>query len=291
MGRKLFQLSCVLAMLFAVSACDDRGPAIKQSGTGAGSFSGPASRSGTAPEHMAMAPAPVEDKSGNGGIGEQSRIEPKVIRQGEVAFETSSLAETRDFLTGLMDRYEGYASSDNQYRLNDRLEAQLIVRVPSSNFDPLLADLEGRVGRFESKTVSSSDVTEEYLDLSLRIQIQKETEQRYREILSQAKSVKDILEVERYISQLRSDIESLEGRLNYLANRVSYSTLTIRCYQLNPRIVAFSSRLNVAVNDGWNNFIWFVLGIITLWPFLLAGLLLVLILLVIRRIRRPRGDA
>ncbi|ACF46942.1 MAG: DUF4349 domain-containing protein [Prosthecochloris sp.] len=286
MLKNLSGVLAILVMLLATSACDDRLPGLQQTDTGGGSFSGIAPDRAPVPEQMAATPVPAADNGVNAGNSIADVIEPKVIRQGEVMFETSNVVETRDFLLDLVRRFEGYTSSDNQYRLHDRLEAQLIVRVPSSNFDPLLTELEGRVGRFESKSISASDVTEEYLDLSVRIQIKKETEQRYREILSQAKSVKDILEVERYISQLRSDIESLEGRLNYLANRVSYSTLTIRCYQLNPRMIGFSSRLSVALNDGWNNFIWFVLGVIALWPFLLAGILLIVVLLLIGRLKR-----
>ena len=34
-----------------------------------------------------------------------------------------------------------------------------------------------------------------------------------------------MLEIERQIGELRADIESYEGRLKYLDNRVSYTTL------------------------------------------------------------------
>ncbi len=214
---------------------------------------------------------------------------PKIIREGGVTFETADLKQTRVFLDSLIMRYEAYLANDDQYKFEDRIEQRLVIRVPADNFDNLVHDLEGSVERFDSRTISARDVTEEFLDVSLRIQIKKETEQRYRDILTKAKTVKDILEVERYIGRTRTEIESLEGRLKYLENRISFSTLTVTFYQLKPEAVGFSSQFTVALKNGWNSFMLFVLGIVSLWPFILAGLILLLILLVLAGRRKKAG--
>lgn len=233
-------------------------------------------------ESKSAAPAPAfspdqaRDSSPDLNVSEQ-----KIIREGGVSFETPDLKQTRVFLDSLIRRYEAYLANEDQYKFDDRIEERLVIRIPADNFDDLLHDLEGSVERFDSRTISARDVTEEFLDVSLRIQIKKETEQRYREILAKAKTVRDILEVERYIGRIRTEIESLEGRLKYLENRISFSTLTVTFYQLKPEAVGFSSQFGVALKNGWNSFMLFLLGVVSLWPFIITGLILLLILFAI----------
>lgn len=214
---------------------------------------------------------------------------PKIIREGDVTFETPDLKQTRFFLDSLISRHGAYLANDDQYKFEDRIQQRLVIRVPAGNFDNLVHELEGSVERFDSRTISARDVTEEFLDVSLRIEIKKETEQRYREILTKAKTVKDILEVERYIGRIRTEIESLEGRLKYLENRISLSTLTVTFYQLKPEAVGFSSQFMVALKNGWNNFMLFVLWGVSLWPFIFAGLILLLILLTLAGRKKKAG--
>ncbi|NTV92962.1 MAG: DUF4349 domain-containing protein, partial [Chlorobiaceae bacterium] len=42
-------------------------------------------------------------------------------------------------------------------------------------------------------------------------------------------------------------------------------------YQLKPEMQGFASRFGLAFSEGWNNFLTFLLGAISLWPFLFAG--------------------
>lgn len=236
---------------------------------------------------LAPAPSPVEASYGGGETVGEVRVEsPKIIREGQITFETPDLNKTRAFVDTLLQRHEGYLSSDEQYKFDDRIEQRLVLRVPADNFNALLTDLEQSVERFDSKTVSARDVTEEFIDVSQRLKVKKETEKRYLDVLSKARSVRDILEAERYIGQVRSEIESLEGRLKYLENRVGFSTLTITFYQLKPELLGFSSQFGVAWNNGWNNFMLFLLGAVSLWPFLVAGLLLIGLIYLLGSLRR-----
>jgi len=236
---------------------------------------------------LAPAPSPVEASYGGGETVGEVRVEsPKIIREGQITFETPDLNKTRAFVDTLLQRHEGYLSSDEQYKFDDRIEQRLVLRVPADNFNALLTDLEQSVERFDSKTVSARDVTEEFIDVSQRLKVKKETEKRYLDVLSKARSVRDILEAERYIGQVRSEIESLEGRLKYLENRVGFSTLTITFYQLKPELLGFSSQFGVAWNNGWNNFMLFLLGVVSLWPFLAAGVLLIALIVLFGSLRR-----
>ena len=269
-------------LFFSVVACAGSGNDAPQSAERGSALSEHFGAADEVPLSKSVAPArAIAPKQTEESTQDLDVTGPKIIREGGMTFETSDLKQTRVFLDSLIQRYEAYLANDDQYKFEDRIEQRLVIRVPADNFDDLVHELEGSVERFDSRTISARDVTEEFLDVSLRIQIKKETEQRYRDILTKAKTVKEILEVERYIGRIRTEIESLEGRLKYLENRISFSTLTVTFYQLKPEAVGFSSQFMVALKNGWNSFMLFVLGVVALWPFILAGIILLVLLLVV----------
>lgn len=85
----------------------------------------------------------------------------------------------------------------------------------------------------------------------------------------------EILEIEKYSGQLRTEIESIEGRLKYLQDRVSVSTLTMTFYESIPNETEFGKKIKNGFRTGWDNLIWFFIGLINIWPFMfgLIGLI------------------
>ncbi len=278
-------------LLFAfVTSCAGHEPELPTPERAAGGLSRSAGMADEARVSKSPAPLAVEVTESSEKIPQNlQELGQKIIRQGEVVFETGDLKQTRVFLDSLVRQYDAYLANDDQYKYEDRIEQRLVIRIPADNFDELISGLENTARRFDRKTISARDVTEEFFDVSLRLQIKKETEQRYRDILVRAKTVKEILEVERYIGRIRAEIESLEGRLKYLRNRISFSTLTVTFYQLKPEAVGFSSQFLVALKNGWNSFMLFLLGVVSLWPFILAGLILLLVLFVIAGRKKKAG--
>jgi len=198
------------------------------------------------------------------------QVTQQIIREGQASFETTDLKKTKTWIESLVRRHKAYTSNDQQYKGSDRIEQRVTLRIPADRFDAFLGDLEKGVVRFDSKSITATDVTEEFIDISQRLKVKKATEERYIALLAKAASVRDVLETEKYISEVRSEIESLEGRLKYLRNRIGLSTLTLTFYQLKPEMQGFTSRFGLAFSEGWNNFLTFLLGLISLWPFLLA---------------------
>jgi len=203
-------------------------------------------------------------------------VERKLIKVGRVEFETDNLSSTRKTIFDAVDAYKGYVSSDQEFKTPERISNTVIIRIPSDNFDNLLKDATQGVEKFESKEINVQDVTEEFLDVQARLKTKKELETRYLDILKQAKTVTEILEIEQQIGQLRSEIESIEGRLTYLQNQVSFSTLTMTFYESIPNQTAFGQKFKNGFRNGWDNLIWFFVVLTNVWPFLLFGLGLII---------------
>ena len=162
---------------------------------------------------------------------DKSNVSRKLIKNGRIIFESEDLNKTKSQVLLLVKKYKGYISSDRQNDYDNRINNHLKIRIPSQNFDTILSGISKEVKEFDTKEITISDVTEEFLDIEARLKNKKELEKRFLEILQKAKTVKEILDVEKEIGQLREDIESAEGKLKYLQNQVSFSTLDVSFYK------------------------------------------------------------
>jgi len=103
----------------------------------------------------------------------------------------------------------------------------IVIRVPAARWDEARAGLRD-LGRVLSRAIEAQDVTEEVVDLRLRLTNARALRKRLEELLAQAESVEVTLKVEAELHRVRTEIERLEGRLKLVEDRVAFSTLTIR---------------------------------------------------------------
>ncbi len=108
--------------------------------------------------------------------------------------------------------------------LQSQADTTLTVRVPASRFDEAF-DWVKHSGRLLSESRQAQDVTEEFLDLGIRIENARRSRDRLLEILQKADKVEDILKVEAELRRLTEEIERMEGRKKFLADQVTLATL------------------------------------------------------------------
>jgi hypothetical protein len=143
------------------------------------------------------------------------------------------------------------------------------VRIPSGNFDQFLNGVVSIAEKIDSKNIRRTDVTTEYIDITTQLENKKKLEGRYLELLKKAGKMSDMLEIENKLTEIRTDIESTQGRLNYLLKQVDYSSLDITFY--NKQIVpdngySFGYKLKSALSDGWIILGGLFFGFLQVWP-------------------------
>jgi Domain of unknown function (DUF4349) len=193
----------------------------------------------------------------------------KLIKNGSIEFEVSDTEETQKAIVKLTADAGGYVSSESQNSYSGSPRYEQTVRVPAEKLDEFLAKIEGLAKKVDNKSINTQDVTEEFIDVETRLKTKKELEARYRELLKQANKVEDILAIETQLGNVRSEIESMEGRLTYLKNQVSFSTLTITFYKVVSGNYGFGYRFMNSFGNGWNSLLEFVIGIFEAWPFVI----------------------
>mgnify|MGYP005990160607 FL=1 len=219
---------------------------------------------------------------------ENVSIERKLIKTGNVTFETKDLDGTRKIILDLVSQNNGYVANDNQYKSDDRISTTISVRVPVKSFDLILAGIAKGVEKFDNKNVRISDVTEQFLDVEARLKTKKALEVKYLEVLKKARTVREILDVERELAKVRGEIEAKEGRLKYLQNQVSFSTLNITYYKvIEANETAFGGKVGEAFKQGFKNVKAFLVSMITIWPFII--ILFFLIFYIRKRLKRTKS--
>lgn len=238
--------------------------------------------------------AGASDQSGYKGDANSSDVKEiiseqrKLIKNGTIAFETKDIGDTKARIDRAVVAHKAYVSNEQVFEEYERTNHMLVIRVDSKNFDKLVNDICNGVEKFDTKTIDVNDVTEEYLDVQARLKTKKELEARYLELLKKATRVGEILEIEQQISYLRSEIESTEGRLRYMNDRIDFSTLTVTFYKKSDtRKTGFGELFAKGFMNGINALIWFFVGLVNIWPFIL--IVLVTIWLIRRHIRRKRN--
>ncbi|KYF97581.1 hypothetical protein BE20_38185, partial [Sorangium cellulosum] len=107
-----------------------------------------------------------------------------------------------------------------------RDDRAITIRVPAARFDEALKRLEG-LGDVVQRNVVAEDVTEEFLDLGVRIRNARVVRDRLEKLLEKAAKVEESIQLERELARVTSELERLEGRLKFLRDRVAFSTLTV----------------------------------------------------------------
>lgn len=256
-----FILSIVTLSMFAF-ACNKHDSKIAMEASDASAYSAPSTQINSQPASANQTSTSIP-------------IERKLIKEGNIRFETNNVDETKNLITQSVTKLSGYVSSDRIAKYGENIEHQLTVRVPSANFDQMVNSLSPGIKKLEDKSINVVDVTEEFIDVEARITTKKELEKRYQELLKQAKTVQDVLNIEKESTTLRSDIEALEGRLKYLKDQVSFSTLRLTYFERKASPYSSANKFTDAIKNGWDNLLSFIFALINIWPFIIIGILVV----------------
>ncbi len=160
-------------------------------------------------------------------------VDRKLIKRANLSLEVSrgEVGPVSEQTTHVVRSNQGYIESSSMSLSQDKRKSTVFymtARVPSENLDKAIEDISsfGEVTRSDS---SVEDVTEQYVDLNARTQNKIQQEQRLLQILGNASTVGELLQVEGELSRVRADIESMEGRRALLekSSAMSFLSLTI----------------------------------------------------------------
>jgi hypothetical protein len=186
-------------------------------------------------------------------------IDRKIIRDANLTLESAAPQDVQRKISSIAESLGGFViTSESKQRESGEpgkqfLEINLVIRVPAAQFGAALDQIRNAGSRVVQEKVTGQDVTEEFIDLEARIKTQKALELQFLEIMKQAHTVEDALEVQRQIADVRTEIEKLEGRKRFLENQASLSTITVNLLSPSAIVVntsGFGRSIREALADG-----------------------------------------
>ena len=205
-------------------------------------------------------------------VASTKETDQKIIKTSYLRFETQDLDKTYKKVIQFVEQNQGFIQNDNSNKTHNRMSRNLEIRIPTINFQKTIDSISNYVSFFDTKRISARDITEEFIDLEARLKAKQTLEKRYLELLSKANNVKEMLEIERELSNIREEVEAKQGRLKYLQSQVSLSTLNIEFYKINVETgvaISYGSKMWNALKSGFNGISLFFLGILHVWPFII----------------------
>jgi hypothetical protein len=176
-------------------------------------------------------------------------IERMIVQTGNLALVVTDVAVSMSDIVSLAESYDGYVVSSNSWRENSRLVGVISIRVPAERFDDAIGALRQMAVEVDSESTSSTDVTEEYVDLSARLRNLEASEQQLLALMEKAGSVEEILQVQRELTSTRSQIEQTKGRMQYLEQTSSTSYLEVRLEQAALNVTFSANRRTVKAGE------------------------------------------
>lgn len=166
----------------------------------------------------------------------------KISKNAQLEIKVKSLDDSMNFITNKTNSYKGYIVSSSSYAPNTDYEtktANISLRVPSDSLDQFLKEIKTYAKETIHESIFTQDITEEYIDVKAKITSLESSEQRLTKLLDKTESVKEIVEVEKELSRLRGEIDSLKGRFKFIENSVVTSLVRIYMEEI-PNPVSIS---------------------------------------------------
>ena len=167
--------------------------------------------------------------STEGAVVETNRM---IIHQASLSVNVKELDKAQANIEQKVAQYGGYIVESNVYQEDDQTSSgNMVVRIPEKHFEKFLADAEGQAAKVIERTVTGQDVTEQYVDLQSRVKSKRAVEERLLAFMSKAQKTEDLLKISADLAKVQEEIEVMVGKMKYLENQTSFSTVELLMYE------------------------------------------------------------
>jgi len=166
------------------------------------------------------------------GVADSSAqiLDRMVIRTAQLSVEVSDMESALTHARAIASQAGGFVSASNTHversDNQDRMVADLTLQVRSESADSAMSDLRA-LGKVTSESSGSQDVTDEYVDLDSNLRNLQASETAILKLMDKATQISDVLSLQRELTNVRGQIERIQGRKKYLERRTDMATITL----------------------------------------------------------------
>ena len=297
--KQLIVLLLSGAMVLSLAACGGNSGA---NGTASASSTAVASVEEAAVADDAALPSAQANLSGETGSWE-APADRKIIKTMSITLETQTFDETLEEVRGLIDEAGGYVESSYQsngsWNGNHSRYVSITARIPTQALDSTAQGLE-TLAHVTDRSEEAQDITDQYYDADAHLAALEAQEQRLLELIAQAETLEDLITLENALTEVRYQIESLTALLRRYDSQVAYSTLNLELHEVSDLTVvrdtptSFGEKVAAAGEESIRLLVTvgqsLILGIVTLAPLAIVGLMIAaIVVLLVKRLRRRKA--
>ena len=150
--------------------------------------------------------------------------------------ETEDLDTLLEKVTEQIRQLEGYVEQQevyngSQYDGYGGRSARLTVRIPAEQADAFLQTVKDQANVVSSNR-NVEDITLQYTDTETRLTALRTEEGRLLELMEQAETMADLLEIEQRLTDVRYEIENITARLRTYDNQVNFATIHLQLQEV-----------------------------------------------------------
>ncbi|MGC4022613.1 MAG: DUF4349 domain-containing protein [Cyclobacteriaceae bacterium] len=203
----------------------------------------------------------------------------QMVKTADCRFQVADMNKSKEAIVVSIKKYSGFIESSNLEFQNPMLENHVTIRVLNDYFEDLLNEIIAQASYVNYQKVNSDDVSKEFVDLESRLKTKREVQAKYEEILrKKTGTIEELLKTEKQIGDLQEEIEATVSQIDFLKEKVRYSTIKIEMYQITERQTAevkkgptLPDKFATAFVSGLKSLAEVLLAITYLWPFLIIG--------------------
>lgn len=201
--------------------------------------------SGSTPLHAVGAPAQVASKANAGapaapangsqfqtaaGLPALPPAERMIVKNGSLSLMVDDPEGSLSRIDQLVQAEQGVIANQTVRTQDDKTFVNLTIQVPPDTFEDTLAklrDLRAHGTRVVTDTVSSQDVTEQYVDLDAQYRNLQTSRDAYQKLLDKAAAVGDIITLTREVANIQTQMDQIKGRQNLIGRQAAISTIQL----------------------------------------------------------------
>ena len=191
------------------------------------------SATGAGSDNQTLRSAATGEKLASDPLRSLPALRSAVIKTADVGLRVdhSHFGQTRSAVRKIAGDLGGYEthSSTSGSKIHS---GQITIRVPARAFRRAMDAIEGIAHvHVTAESVTGQDVSQQFVDLQARLVNLEAQEKVLLRLMDRAQTISESIRVENYLQQVEFQIEDVQGRMLYLQNRTSMSTITVALHE------------------------------------------------------------